>query len=218
MPLHVDPYRKTIMVDFHVLIDTDLGAALYLQRHTKNKRFFEKHIPDANVYYLQYMALTRKEYNPIEYMFLNEYKGNADKIYTELMNEKWDQVVNQSPITDILKIFVTSYKRGGYKFTVNCRNQAEVDKMNLLTKEWNAEIQVKSVEPFFCLYLHDIMSIIDNDYDVKGKSIYLYNYSKNHPNDEMTDMTAIHPIALRWKNTTDFSFISPYINFQIPVG
>ena len=127
-----------------------------------------------------------------------------------------------SPLTAyiplLLKIFVTSYKKGGYKFTVNCRNQAEVDKMNLLTKEWNAEIQVKSVEPFFCLYLHDIMSIIDNDYDVKGKSIYLYNYSKNHPNDEMTDMTAIHPIALRWKNTTDFSFISPYINFQMPVG
>lgn len=217
MAISVDPYRKSIMVDFNVLIDTDLGCAVYLQQHSKNTRYFKEHIPKANLFYFQYMALTRKEKNPIAYMFQDEYQGHADSIYGELLDQKWDKVLNFSPMTNIMKLFVVSSKQSGYKITVNCCNKAESDKIKLVNN-WVSEINIKDVGPFFCLYLHDITSIVDNNYRVEGKSIYLYNYSKNHPNDSMEDLDAIHPIALRWKDTTDFNFISPYNDFKIPVG
>lgn len=219
MPVTVDKYRKRLMIDFNMLIDTDLGSALYLQRNVKNKQFFKDHIPDVNIFYLQYMALTRKEENPIEYMFRTEYKGHADSIYGELMFEKWEKVLDHSPTTDILKVVLSSYKNAGYKITVNCRNEEEINRTKLITKDWLTEIQVKDVSIFPCLYLHDIASIDRNRYDVKGKSIYLYNYSRNHPNYEMYEgNTEIHPDALKWKDTTIFKFISPYSKFIMPKG
>lgn len=219
MPLSVDPYRKRIMIDFNMLIDTDIGCALYLQRNATNKKLFQEHIPSVNIFYLQYMALTRKEENPIEYMFANEYKGHADTIYGELLAEKWESVLNHSPTTDILKVVYSGYKNAGYKITINCRNDEEVKKIKLLTHDWKTEIDLKDTEPFFSLYLHDIMSILRNDYKVEGKTVYLYNYSKNHADDEMSDNNAdIHPIALRWKATTIFKFISPYSKFKMPLG
>ena len=218
MAMTVDVYRRSIMVDFNMLVDTDFGCAIYLQKNTKNTKFFKEHIPKANLFYLQYMALSRKEKNPIEYMFNDEYKGNADSIYGELVTQKWNKVLDVSPTTDIMKLFVVSYKGAGYKITVNCMNQEEANKINLLLHDWNTEIDIKDVSPFFCLYLHDIMSIVERGYNIEGKSIYLYNYSKNHPNDEMDDLTAIHPIAIRWNNSAEFNFISPYGNFKMPIG
>lgn len=219
MPISVDPYRKRIMIDFHMLLDTDLGSALYLQKNAKNKKFFQKHIPDVNIFYLQYMALTRKEENPIEYMFLQEYKGHADALYGELLYEKWERVLDHSPTTDILKVVLSSYKNAGYKITINCRNEAEVSRIKLITKDWSPIVEVKDVSSFFCLYLHDIASITRNKYDIKGKSVYLYNYSRNHPNYEMYDgNNEIHPDALKWKETTIFKFISPYSKFTMPKG
>lgn len=207
------------MIDFHMLVDTDLGAALYLQKNAKNKKVFQEHIPNVNIFYLQYMALTRKEENPIEYMFLDEFKGHADTIYGELMAEKWDAVLDNSPVTDILNVVYASYKMAGYKITINCRNEAEEKRVKLVTHDWKTVIDIKDTSPFFCLYLHDIMSILRNDYQVEGKTVYLYNYSKNHPNDEMYDDDAdIHPLALRWQNSVIFKFISPYKTFKMPVG
>lgn len=219
MPITVDPYRKRLMIDFHMLIDTDLGSAIYLQMHAKNRKLFQDHIPDVNVFYLQYMALTRKEENPIEYMFKEQYKGHADNIYGELMTEKWDSVLNHSPTTDILKVVYSGYKSAGYKITINCRNEEEVKRVKLITHDWHSIIDVKDTSIYFCLYLHDVVSILRNNYDVKGKSIYLYDYSKNHANDDMSNNNKdINPVAARWKNSTIFKFISPYSTFKMPKG
>lgn len=219
MPLHVDPYRKRIMVDFHMLVDTDIGCALYLQRHAKNRKIFQEHIPQVNIFYLQFMALTRKEENPIAYMFVDEFRENADNIYMQLIKEKWNSVLNCSPTTDILKILYSGYKQNGFKITINCKNEEEIDRIKMLTKDWVSEINIKDTSPFFCLYLHDLTSIVKNNYDIMGKSVYLYNYSKNHFNDDMSNNNNdINQIAIQWIDTTIFKFITPYSKFEMPVG
>ena len=219
MPLSVDPYRQRIMIDFHMLIDTDLGSALYLQKNAKNKKFFYEHMKNVNIFYLQYMALTRKEENPIEYMFLPEYRGHADSIYGELLFSKWDRVLDHSPTTDILKVVFSSYKNAGYKITINCRNEEEARRIKLVTKDWHSLIDIKDVSSYFSIYLHDLISVDRNKYDIRGKSVYLYNYSRNHPNNEMYDGNNELPKeALKWRNTTVFKFISPYSKFTLPEG
>lgn len=219
MPVTVDPYRKKLMIDFHMLLDTDLGVAIYLKDHVKNINFFQDNISGVNIFYLQYMALTRKEENPIEYMFQDRYKGNADNIYGELMLNKWKNVLDHSPTTEILKVVYNGYKKNGYKITINCRNEDEVDRTRLICKEWNPIINIKDVSLYSSLFLHDIVSIERNGYDVSGKTVYLYNYSKNHPNDEMKDnYNEIHQDAIKWAGKTIFKFISPYATFKMPIG
>lgn len=219
MPVTVDPYRKKIMVDFHMLLDTDLGSAIYLKDHVKNVNYFQDHIAKVNIFYLQYMALTRKEENPIEYMFQDRYKGNADNIYGELMANKWDKVLDHSPTTEILKVIYSGYKKNGFKVTINCRNEAESDRTKLICRDWHTLIDIKDVSPYSSIFLHDIVSIDRNKYNVVGKTVYLYNYSKNHPNDEMKDnYNEVHQDAIKWSGKTIFKFISPYAAFKMPIG
>ena len=211
-------FRNKVLVDFNMLWDTDLGAALYLRSTTKNTQFFEDHILSANYHYFEYMALSRKEENPIEYMFKEEFKGNADTLYGRLLAEKWDKVLDYSPMTSIGKMFLKAVTDGGYSVTINCRDENEVKRVKLFTHLWKTVIDEKDVKDYDFLYIHDLISIIRRQWNVDKKVIYLYDYSKNHENDDIHNGAAVHHLVLRWAEQATFNLISPYANYTLPVG
>ena len=161
--------------------------------------------------------MTRPEENPIEYLFKNEYKSYADNIYGELMAEKWDKVLEFSPVTDILRVMIAGTDMGGYKLTINCRNEAEVNRLKMANAKWPAEIEIKDISKFFSIYLHDIVEIERREWDLKGKTVYVYDYARNHEGNDLSN-DAIHHLALRWAGTTQFNFIPPYKDFILPEG
>ena len=211
-------FRNNVLVDFNMLWDTDLGAALYLRASTKKTEYFEDHIMTANLQYFKYMALARKEENHVEYMFKDIYKGNADTLYGELLAKKWNKVLDFSPVTSICKMFLMAVRDGGYKVTVNCRNEEEVKRVKLFTNLWSAKTNVEDVKDYNFLYVHDLVELIRRRWVVEGKVVYLYDYSKNHENDDVHNEDAVHHLALRWANVATFNFISPYADYKMPVG
>ena len=211
-------FRRNVLVDFNMLWDTDLGAALYLRTSTKNTNFFEDHILKANLHYFEYMALARKEESPIEYMFKEEYKGNADTLYGELLAKKWDKVINCSPMTDICRMCKAAVSEGGYRVTVNCRSEEEANRVKLFTRLWGTVIQESDVSGYDFLYVHDLIEIIRRRWNIDGKVIYLYDYARNHENYDIHNGDAVHHLALRWVETSTFNLISPYAKFELPNG
>lgn len=211
-------FRKDVLVDFNMLWDTDFGSALYLRASTTKKEFFEEHILTANLQYFKYMALARKEENPVEYMFKDTFKGNADSLYGQLILEKWSKVLEYSPLTSISKMLLMAAKNCGYNVTVNCRNEEEASRVRLFTNRWKPVVGVEDVKGFDFLYVHDLVEIIRRKWNVEGKVIYLYDYALNHENYDVHNGDAIHHLALRWADTTTFNLIPPYSDFKLPVG
>ena len=211
-------FRNNVIVDFNMLWDTDLGSALYLRASTTKTEYFDDHIMKANLQYFKYMALARKEENPVEYMFKDVYKGNADTLYGQILAEKWAKVLDFSPLTAICKMFLMAVREGGYKVTVNCRNEEEVKRVKLFTNTWTPKLQVEDVKEYDFIYVHDLVELIRRRWNIEGKVVYLYDYSKNHENDDVHNGDAIHHLALRWANVTTFNFISPYADYKMPVG
>ena len=211
-------FRRNVLVDFNMLWDTDFGAALYLRASTTKTEYFEDHIVKANLQYFKYMALSRKDENPVTYMFKDTYKGHADALYGQMLVEKWHKVIEYSPMTSIARVLMLAVKDGGYRVTVNCRNEEESKRVKLFTHLWTPVIQVDDVSSFDFLYVHDIVELIRRRWNVEGKVIYLYDYSKNHENDDVHNEDAIHHLALRWAQVATFNLISPYADYQMPNG
>lgn len=205
---------NSILVDFSILYDTDIGSALYLYTNSKNKEFFEDYLKEATYDFFKFQALTRSEQNPIKYLFKDEYKDSADDIYKDLIETKWDKVLKCSPLTDILPALIVTASQYGIVIQVNCTNKEEEAKFRTVST-WETFINKDITTGYNTLYLKDIREILK--LDVVGKVVYLYDYSLNYLNCDMAEK-AIHEIAIPFSNTTQFKFISPFKDFVLPEG
>jgi len=204
-----------VLADFNILYETDIGAALYLYMESSNKEYFEDYLNEIPTYeFFRFKALTRSEKNPIRYLFKNEYKSSADDIYADLLKTKWDKILHYSPITDIFPTFSLLASNFGTIIQVNCKNQAEVDKLRTEVT-WESFINIEKTSHYSALYLHDIEEVIT--LDAVGKTVYIYDYALNFLNNDMVEK-AISPLAIPYGSTTEFKIISPFNDFKIPEG
>lgn len=205
---------SSVLTDFNILFDTDIGAALYVYMKSSNKEYFEDYLKESSYEFFRFKVLTRKDKNPIKFLFKKKYQDSADSIYQDLFKNKWDRVIQYSPMTDILPAFVLSASNYGIIMQVNCKNQEEVNKMQSIST-WETFINIKDISPYTTINIHDITEILD--LDVRGKTVYVYDYALNYLNNDMT-LKAIHPLAIPFAATTQFKIISPFKDFQLPEG
>ena len=210
--------NQNVLVDFKCLFDTDLGSAMYLRCCSSRFDYFHDFITKSDLLYFRYMALSRKEENPIEYLFKPEYAGHADTLYGEMKSKKWSKVLSYSPVTEISRVLFLGIKDGGYKVTVNCSCQEEVDKIKELTNMWSTVIDEVDISKYQVLYVYYIQDIVRRKWNIDKKVVYLYDWSKNHINDDINQREAINPLAIRWADKAIFNFIKPYSDFELPVG
>lgn len=211
-----DPYIKTLEVDFNVIFDTDLGAALYLLDNTSNKSFFEDYIMGTSIEFHYYSILTRKIENPITYLFKDKYKSQTDSIFKELQEKKWDRVLEYSIPTDLFKMFTIGCENAGFDLTIKCLNERECEHVRKVNPKWKAELEIESIKDFSTLYIHDVKSLVTRKWNTNGKSVYLYAYSLNYKDNDIK-MDCINDVGLLFPHT-QFFFIPPYSDFELPKG
>lgn len=208
-------YRKKTLVDFSVIFDTDIGCCLYLYKKAK-KDFFEPYIYGATYNYIRYMVLSRKEKNPIKFMFKKQYKKNADSIYKQLFEKQWDKVLNCSPQTTILKLIVGLQVNNLIDLTINCRNKEEDNRIKkLLNNKWKTVINETDYTDYFVIYAHDIEDQIK--LNIKEKVINLYGYARNYAYQDLNS-DALSEYCILFSNVTQFTLIPPFADFTIPEG
>ena len=211
-----DPYSKSLEVDFNTIFDTDLGSALYLLDNTSNKSYFEDYIMTTTMEFHYYSILTRKIENPITYLFKDKYKSNADLIFKELQDKKWDKVLEYSIPTDILRMFLVGTESAGFNLTIKCINDIECDHIRKINKKWNPQIEIESVDDFSALYIHNVKSLVTRKWNPNCKSVYLYGHALNYKNFDIK-MDCINDVGLLFPHT-QFFFIPPYSDFELPKG
>lgn len=207
---------RSILVDFPVLVDTDEGCIRYLLKKYPNSPYFLDYMKDTSDYYIRYALLTRKEFNPLSILFKEDYLSSIDDLYKELKSDHWEEVLELSYPTDILKFFNTVIKETGYSVTVNCSNiheQVRLESFKNIDSSWKIGIDIKNIRKYFCLYIKNILSLRDMN-RIEGKSIYLYDYGPNYENYKEKKLDPI--VALLGK-TNIVKTIFPYNGFEFPV-
>lgn len=205
---------NSVLVDFSMLFDTDIGVATYLYLNSSNKSFYEDFMKYATYDFYRFKALTRTDENPIRYLFKDEYKDSADDIYQDIKNTKWNKVLEYSPMTDILTALSIAASQSGIIVQVNCRNEEEQRKLKKVNK-WDSYINLKDTSKYCTIYLHDIREAVD--INIEGKVVYLYDYALNYLRGDMVEKT-ISELAVPFSYSSQFKFISPFKDFQLPEG
>ena len=162
---------NSVLVDFSMLFDTDIGVATYLYLNSSNKSFYEDFMKYATYDFYRFKALTRTDENPIRYLFKDEYK---------------DSVLEYSPMTDILTALSIAASQSGIIVQVNCRNEEEQRKLKKVNK-WDSYINLKDTSKYCTIYLHDIREAVD--INIEGKVVYLYDYALNYLRGDMIEKT-----------------------------
>ena len=204
--------KQKILVDFNMLIDTDVGSCLYLLKNSSNKDYFKDSVRSWSYLFIKYQVLTRKDENPISILFKEEYQESSHHIYDELKNKKWGEILKVSPLTDITPVILAMATNNEfYEIFINCKNKFEKDK---IIKEFKDIFTVIENENNFLkyvsLYIHDLKNISGKK--LMGKTVFLYDYALNYFDKDM-HTKAINEYAIPYYGTTEFSFISPYKDF-----
>jgi len=209
--------KESILLDFDVLFDTEIGVCSYLYINSK-KEFF-KDIDYWSYDFFRYSILTRKEENPLTVIFKDEYKDSLDSIYNDLFDSpsNWEKVLKFTPSTDVLKIVVSMIEEfNSYHMCINCKNETERRKLKLMGNElkFKCKINEDNYSNYSSIYKRNIKDLVDKRDEIEGKSIYLYNYSMNYFNRDMTTK-AISELAIPIGGECEFKFIDPYKNIYV---
>lgn len=206
--------KQKILVDFNMLIDTDVGSCLYLLKNTTKKEYFKDNINYWSYLFIKYQVITRKDENPISVLFKEEYQESSNNIYNELKNSKWGDIIDVSPLTDITAVILAMATNNEfYEIYINCKNKYEKDK---IIKEFNNVFKIVENEQDFVkyvsLYIHDLKDIFGKK--LMGKVVFLYDYALNYFDKDM-HTKAINEYAIPYYGTTEFKFITPYKDFVL---
>lgn len=181
-------YMVTSTVPFDMIIDTDLGLWKLVQDQYPNENFFyQGMIYERDLNFMKYIMVTRKNKNPLNSIMKPDYIKNADSLYNQFMEEKYDDILKLSVTTGIYDIICRSKGVNDVlKFTVLCKSQKEVDDIKGRFKRHDISIKTIlyddlkeiDVSSYGSVYIKDI-----NDFflysNVEGKNVIVGNYGFN---------------------------------------
>lgn len=205
--------NERILVDFSCLFDTDYGSVLYLMYKSKKEQFFEEGYKDWTEFYLKCRVITRDKINPLTCLLKPEYASTADKLYEQLLTNKWNDVLVLSPQTDIIRLLHTLYGSKDNRVNVICRNQTEIHFIKYI--KWNSMVYENvNMDDYSWLFFHDLDASLDRFNDkLVNKVIYIYHHKPNFLSyRELVPNISLMPYVKSNKIKT----ISPYRDFEIP--
>lgn len=170
---------RNILVDFSTIVDTDLGVIIYLMANCPDSKYFKKECQNWSFYFTQCKVLTRSDCNPITVLLKDEFTDQADNLYKELIESKWQEVLKVSPVTDSSKVLYSMYDYAGYKVTVKCRNEAEKSFIEEFAKGWKTLIGDENPNSYSCFFIHNLDERAPALTGVMGKSFYIYYHKPN---------------------------------------
>lgn len=170
---------KNIIIDFPTIFDTDFGTIAYMCYHYGKSKYIKEECKDWTPYFTKCKLLTRKDINPLSILLKDEYIDNADNLYKELLDSKWDDILKLSPITDVMNLVYSLYDYIGNTVTVKCRNEEEVKYIKENVKDWESMIGDEDTDKYFCYFIYDLCERVKHLTGIRLKTIYVYYHAPN---------------------------------------
>lgn len=181
-------YMVTSTVPFNMIVDTDLGLWKLIQDQYPNTNFFYQGlIYERDLNFMKYFMVSRLDKNPLKSLMKPDYISQADSLYDEFMDTKYDEILKLSENTGIFELICRSKGVNDVmRFTVLCKDQREVDEVSKRFSKYKMKVStivyedLKKVDisSYGSIYIKDIHDFFLYN-KVEGKNVIVGNYGFN---------------------------------------
>lgn len=181
-------YMVTSTVPFNMIVDTDLGLWKLIQDQYPNTNFFYQGlIYERDLNFMKYFMVSRLDKNPLKSLMKPDYISQADSLYDEFMDTKYDEILKLSENTGIFELICRSKGVNDVmRFTVLCKDQREVDEVLKRFSRYKVKVStiiyedLKKVDisSYGSIYIKDIHDFFLYN-KVEGKNVIVGNYGFN---------------------------------------
>lgn len=181
-------YMVTSTVPFNMIVDTDLGLWKLIQDQYPNINFFYQGlIYERDLNFMKHFMVSRMEKNPLKSLMKPDYVSQADSLYDEFINTKYDEILRLSENTGIFELICRSKGVNDVmRFTVLCQSQVESDEIFKRFSKYNMKVStiiyedLKKVDisQYGSIYIKDIHDFFSYN-RVEGKNVIVGNYGFN---------------------------------------
>ena len=181
-------YMVTSTVPFNMIVDTDLGLWKLIQDQYPNTNFFYQGlIYERDLNFMKYFMVSRLDKNPLKSLMKPDYISQADSLYDEFMDTKYDEILKLSENTGIFELICRSKGVNDImRFTVLCKDQREVDEVLKRFNRYKVKVStiiyedLKKVDisSYGSIYIKDIHDFFLYN-KVEGKNVIVGNYGFN---------------------------------------
>lgn len=201
---------NNILVDFNMIVDTDLGLINLIKKEYNNTDFIIDYLYSMKNQVIIEQLLNRKDKNPLSIIIKEEYKDSIDNLYKEFIETEYDNILKQSPTTDIMGLIKTYLNTGAVHVDIICKNKSEeqiinnfnISRLKVIVEE-TSKIDIVNYDSIF---IKDYSSIL-NYKGVVAKNIFIGNYRYNLDDD---NRTPLNDISLLVAKTNLVSIIDMY--------
>jgi len=171
-----------ILVDFNMIVNTDIGLIYTIKDEYNQQVFFEQFIFNISEKELIGELLNMESINPINMFIKPKDEGLADKIRNQFLEKEYDKILNKSIHTDIKNIMELYLTSGLVFIDILCRNKQEEQLIKSINSKFNTIIvndyKEVNIDNYSAIYIKDFRQIL-NFNPIKGKTIYIANCKFN---------------------------------------
>lgn len=208
-------HRTSNVIEYEVIMDTDLAIVMTLIPKIKNPNMFNdltRTVVDSPSK-LKNLLLFRTDKNPLSAILNEKYKDSFGSILHELENSYEDEIINNTRPNDILLYVSTmQFNKDLIRNIIICNNNKQKDRVRKFIGE-DIEIlttPITDMKDYDCLFV----KYTDNFYNytnLQAKHLYIYNARFNLKEGyKYTDSTLI------LTKTNRIRTIDPYKNLRVP--
>ena len=181
-----------IIVDFDIIIDVDLCILKTIQTSYNNPNIIDQDVMHLDLHDIKEALINRKNENPVTICIHD--KDTADKIYKELIETKYEEVLSRAntTFTGISKMIGLFYNKG-FDVTILCQNELESKIIHEFNPKFKTLVDTRDKIPasnYNCFFTKSLLRVFDFDGQLKQSHIYIaaYRYNIFNPPDGSPSM------------------------------
>lgn len=190
---------NNILVDFNIVIDTDLGLINMMKKEYNNTDFVLDYINNMKDKVIIEQLLERTNKNPLSIIIKEEYKDSIDNLYKEFLEMEYDNILKHSSVTDIMNLMNTYINTGAVHVDIICKNKLEeqlinnlnISQLKVIVEKDRSRIDLSDYDTIFIKDYSDIL----NFKGVIAKNIFIGNYKFNLEDDNRIPLNDISLIV-----------------------
>lgn len=214
-------YGSNILVEFDMIVDTEVGLMRLIKDEYCNGAVFDESILNLNDHLMKGLLMERFSPNPLIVPFRDSSKTEMmDSFYNQFFERRYDDILSKScstAITKLVKKFVDT--EGVIRVTILC----EDEKQKLIAKELFKDCLMSliyfdvikddtyDVKLFSELFVRDVRRLPRYS-NLSGKTIYLARYNHNLDKDLM-ERKILFPLkdyAILYADDNQFRIVTLY--------
>lgn len=219
-------YTIDPLFDFQIICDIDLGLYRLIKRDYYDRSVFDNYLFDSNDEdFIKTMLLVRKDINPLSIFCKKDKLSEEEKenIYQEFLDTEYDNILNLSTPTTIMKIASISNNTNNIvNVKILCRNKKEVEwvkKYNRKLKCIIDKYEDLDISKYDTIYIKDINNLLlFKQEPIIEKNIIFANYVFNLEDQSGKLEVPKLNVVENYYRTNKFIAIGTYKDIYMPVS